>query len=154
MPTPTSTATAPTAVAGAAVAGAPAVRVCAGARLLTMCAGGIDEHDSMAAVDGRIAAIGGQAELRRRFPDAEVVDLEGRLVTPGLIDCHTHIVYGGDRSAEMERRLAGESYESIARAGGGILSTAAATARLGETELAAAGLPRLDAPVAGGGTTL
>ena len=48
-------------------------------------------------------------------------------MTPGLIDCHTHIVHGGDRSAEMERRLAGESYESIARAGGGILSTAAAT---------------------------
>jgi hypothetical protein len=64
-----------------------------------------------------------------RYPDAEVIDLDGRLVTPGLVDCHTHIVYGGERSSEMERRLAGESYESIARAGGGILSTAAATAR-------------------------
>src|SRR6202051_361501 len=154
MPTPTSTATAPTAVAGAAVAGAPAVRVFARARLLTVCAGGIDEHDSMAAVDGRIAAIGAEAELRRGFPNAEWVDLEGRLVTPGLIDCHTHIVYGGERSAEMERRLAGESYESIARAGGGILSTAAATARLTESELAAAALPRIDALLADGVTTL
>ena len=149
MPTPISTSAAPTAVAGAAEA-----RLFVHARLLTMCTGGIDGHDSIAAVDGRIAAIGGQAEIRRRFPDAEVVDLEGRLVTPGLIDCHTHIVYGGDRSAEMERRLAGESYESIARAGGGILSTAAATARLTESELAATALPRIDALLADGVTTL
>jgi imidazolonepropionase len=83
-----------------------------------------------------------------------VHDLQGRLVTPGLIDCHTHIVHGGERSAEMERRLAGESYESIARAGGGILSTAAATARLDETELAASALPRVDALLADGVTTL
>jgi len=152
MPTPTSTSSAPTAVAGAAVASAPVVFT--RARLLTMCTGAIEGHDSIAAVDGRIAAIGGPAELRHRFPDAELVDLEGRLVTPGLIDCHTHIVYGGDRSAEMERRLAGESYESIARAGGGILSTAAATARLTESELAAAALPRIDALLADGVTTL
>jgi imidazolonepropionase len=123
-----------------------------------MSAGGamasVDRDDSLAAVDGRIAAIGSEAELRRRFADAEIVDLEGRLVTPGLIDCHTHIVHGGDRSAEMERRLAGESYESIARAGGGILSTAAATSRLSETELAAGALPRIDALLADGVTTL
>ena len=81
-------------------------------------------------------------------------DLQGRLVTPGLIDCHTHIVHGGDRSAEMERRLAGESYQSIARAGGGILSTAAATAALSETELAATALPRVDALLSDGVTTL
>src|ERR1700689_1417675 len=152
MPTPTSTSSAPTAVAGAAVASAPVVFT--RARLLTMCTGAIEGHDSIAAVDGRIAAIGGPAELRRRFPDAELVDLEGRLVTPGLIDCHTHIVYGGDRSAEMERRLAGESYESIARAGGGILSTAAAPSRLTESELAATALPRVDALLADGVTTL
>jgi imidazolonepropionase len=132
--------------------------VFARARLLTMSAGGptagIDNRDSIAAIDGRIAAIGSESELRRRFPEAERVDLEGRLVTPGLIDCHTHIVYGGDRSGEMQRRLAGESYESIARAGGGILSTAAATSRLNDTELAAAALPRVDALLADGVTTL
>ena len=114
----------------------------------------VSSHDSLAAIDGRIAAVGSEAELRRRFPEAECVDLQGRLVTPGLIDCHTHIVYGGDRSAEMERRLAGESYESIARAGGGILSTAAATAQLNESELAVAALPRIDALLADGVTTL
>src|ERR1700733_10256894 len=142
MPTPTSTSSAPTAVAGAAVASAPVVFT--RARLLTMCTGAIEGHDSIAAVDGRIAAIGGPAELRHRFPDAELVDLEGRLVTPGLIDCHTHVVYGGDRSAEMGRRLAGESYESIARAGGGILSTAAATAGLDEDGLLADGVTTLE----------
>ena len=110
--------------------------------------------DSIAAVDGRIAAIGSESELRRRFPDAERVDLEGRLVTPGLIDCHTHIVYGGDRSAEFERRRGGESYESIARGGGGILGTAASTARLDESALVAAALPRIDALLADGVTTL
>jgi imidazolonepropionase len=92
--------------------------------------------------------------VRHRYPAAVVIHLGGRLVTPGLIDCHTHIVYGGDRSSEMERRLAGESYESIARAGGGILNTAAATARLDESALAAAALPRIDALLADGVTTL
>jgi imidazolonepropionase len=127
------------------------------ARLLTMKDPGtaeVDAADSLAVIGGRIAAIGEQAELRGRFPDAELIDLDGRLVTPGLIDCHTHIVHGGERSAEMGRRLAGESYESIARAGGGILSTAAATARLNETELAATALPRIDALLADGVTTL
>jgi imidazolonepropionase len=143
---------------GAAVGSRPAARVFTRARLLTMCAGSpaiaVDCPDSIAAAEGRIAGVGSEAELRRRFPEAEVLDLQGRLVTPGLIDCHTHIVHGGDRSAEMERRLAGESYESIARAGGGILSTAAATSRLNESELAATALPRIDALLADGVTTL
>ena len=144
--------------AAAAAASRPPVLLFVRARLLTMSAGstggGVDGHDSIAAAEGRIAAIGSEAELRRRFPEAQVLDLQGRLVTPGLIDCHTHIVHGGDRSAEMERRLAGESYESIARAGGGILSTAAATSRLNESELAATALPRVDALLADGVTTL
>jgi imidazolonepropionase len=110
--------------------------------------------DSIAAIDGRISALASEAELRRHYPEAEFIDLEGRLVTPGLIDCHTHIVHGGDRSAEMERRLAGESYESIARAGGGILSTAAATSRLDESQLASAALARIDALLGDGVTTL
>ena len=82
------------------------VQLFARARLLTMRGDGPmagvepdGDSNSIAAVDGRIAAIGSDSELRRRFPQAEFIDLEGRLVTPGLIDCHTHIVYGGDRSA-------------------------------------------------------
>jgi imidazolonepropionase len=144
--------------AGASGAGASSAgQSGAGARPASASAAGfleVDTRDSIAAIDGQIAAIGSQAELQQRYPDAEVIDLDGRLVTPGLIDCHTHMVYGGDRSAEMERRLAGESYESIARAGGGILSTAAATARLDENALAAAALPRIDALLADGVTTL
>jgi imidazolonepropionase len=145
----------------AASGGRPQVQLFTRARLLTMSASSgsgsginVDASDSIAAAGGRIVAIGSEAELRRRFPEARVHDLQGRLVTPGLIDCHTHIVHGGERSAEMERRLAGESYESIARAGGGILSTAAATARLNEAELAACALPRVDALLADGVTTL
>jgi imidazolonepropionase len=153
MQTPASSPSAP-----APVGNRPTVRLFVCARLLTMSAGStgtaIDRRDSIAAADGRIVAIGSEAELRRRFPEARVHELQGRLVTPGLIDCHTHIVHGGDRSAEMERRLAGESYESIARAGGGILSTAAATSRLSESELADNALPRVDALLADGVTTL
>jgi imidazolonepropionase len=157
MQIPASSASATTSAASGVV-GRPPLQLFTHARLLTMNAGSsgtvIDRHDSIAAVDGRIVALGSEAELRRRFPEAQLNDLQGRLVTPGLIDCHTHIVHGGDRSAELERRLAGESYESIARAGGGILSTAAATAALSETELAATALPRVDALLADGVTTL
>jgi imidazolonepropionase len=135
------------------------VRVYTRGRVLSMRAGSGTaslqaSDDSIAAIDGRISALGSEAELRRRYPEAEFIDLQGRLVTPGLIDCHTHIVHGGDRSAEMERRLAGESYESIARAGGGILSTAAATSRLDESQLASAALARIDALLGDGVTTL
>ncbi|HEY3730894.1 MAG TPA: imidazolonepropionase [Steroidobacteraceae bacterium] len=135
----------------------PGTRLFTNARLLTMRGeqnGTFHAADSLVTVDGRISAIGDGAQLQRQFPQAERVDLDGRLVTPGLIDCHTHVVYGGDRSAEMQRRLGGESYESIARAGGGILSTAAATARLSEDELARTALPRVDALLADGVTTL
>src|SRR5579863_7609640 len=145
----------------AASSGRPQVQLFTRARLLTMSAASssgsaisVDASDSIAAAGGRIVAIGSEAELRRRFPEPQVHDLQGRLVTPGLIDCHTHVVHGGERSAEMERLLPGESYESIARAGGGILSTAAATARLDETGLATAALARIDALLADGVTTL
>src|SRR5580658_4428713 len=157
MQIPASSASATTSAASG-VGGRPPVQLFTHARLLTMSGGNsgaaVDRHDSVAAADGRIIALRSEAELRRRFPEALLNDLHGRLVTPGLIDCHTHIVHGGDRSAEMERRLSGESYESIARAGGGILSTAAATSRLTESELAATALPRVDALLADGVTTL
>jgi imidazolonepropionase len=103
---------------------------------------------------GRIAAIGAMPELQRKYPQAQVMDMGGRLVTPGLIDCHTHIVHAGNRAPEIERRLAGQSYQSIARAGGGILATVAATRGASEQQLSAAALPRVDALLAEGVTTL
>jgi len=84
----------------------------------------------------------------------ETLDFKGRLVTPGLIDAHTHIVFAGNRAAEFERRLQGASYEEIARAGGGILSTVTATRAATEDDLIAQALPRLDAMIAQGTTTV
>ena len=90
-------------------------------------------------------------------PDAlanHVESLHGALVTPGLVDCHTHLVFAGDRADEFERRLEGESYEAIARAGGGILSTVRATRAAPEEELLAQSLPRARGLVADGVTTI
>ena len=90
-------------------------------------------------------------------PDAlakRVESLHGALVTPGLVDCHTHLVFAGDRADEFERRLEGESYEAIARAGGGILSTVRATRAASEDELLSQSLPRARGLVADGATTI
>lgn len=103
---------------------------------------------------GRIAAVGSLRELQQRFGGAELLDAGGRLITPGLIDCHTHIVHAGNRAPEIERRLAGESYQSIARAGGGILSTVKATRAASLEQLINGALPRVDALLAEGVTTL
>src|SRR5262249_39088315 len=84
----------------------------------------------------------------------ERIGLDGRWVLPGLIDCHTHLVYAGERSSEFERRLAGASYEEIARAGGGILATVRATRAASEADLVAAALPRPHARLAEGVTTV
>ncbi|MEF0940328.1 imidazolonepropionase [Rhizobium sp. BR 362] len=86
--------------------------------------------------------------------DAEILDLEGRWVTPGLVDCHTHIVHGGNRAREFEMRLEGASYEEIARAGGGIVSSVNATRALSVNDLIATALPRLDTLLAEGVTTI
>lgn len=82
------------------------------------------------------------------------IDCAGRWITPGLIDCHTHLVFAGDRSGEFEQRLAGVAYADIARAGGGILSTVKATRAASEADLVASALPRLDALIADGVTTV
>nr|WP_240811807.1 imidazolonepropionase [Brevundimonas sp. M20] len=101
--------------------------------------------------DGKIAWVGARAEA----PAAEGVEgLDGRWVTPGLIDCHTHLVFGGDRSGEFEQRLGGATYEEIARAGGGIVSSVKATRAASEDELYASALSRLEGLKATGVTTV
>ena len=109
---------------------------------------------AVAEQQGRILALGASADLQARYPDAEYLDLCGRLVTPGFIDCHTHLVYAGERSAEIERRLAGESYQDIARDGGGILATVTATRTATVAELVKLALPRVAALISEGVTTL
>ena len=92
--------------------------------------------------------------MARLVPDAAVRDVAGRLVTPALIDCHTHVVHAGDRAREFEMRLEGAAYEEIARAGGGIMSTVRATRAADEAALLAAALPRVDAMLAEGVATI
>ena len=115
---------------------------------------GVIERGAVAAKDGRIAFAGPAAELPAGWDAGNRVGLDGRWVTPGLIDCHTHLVYAGDRAHEFELRLAGATYEEIARAGGGIVSTVKATRAASEDALVAATLPRLDHLIAEGVTTL
>jgi imidazolonepropionase len=115
---------------------------------------GLIEPGAIAIRDGRIAWVGPQSELPADADTAEIVDCQGRWITPGLIDCHTHLVYGGDRALEFEMRLAGASYEEIARAGGGIVSTVKATRAASEAALLASALPRLDALISEGVTTI
>ncbi|WP_439369767.1 imidazolonepropionase [Bradyrhizobium sp. PMVTL-01] len=133
-------------------------RIWHNARLATMRADRPDlgemEHGVVAARGGHIAYAGSKAD----FPvDAEAIDridCEGRWITPGLVDCHTHLVYGGNRAHEFELRLKGASYEEIARAGGGIVSTVAATREASEAELVSSALSRLDTLISEGATTV
>ena len=103
-------------------------RLWAGARLVTMAGPGLGLTNDgiVAARDGRII-YAGPAAGAPAFEAKERIVCEGRWITPGLIDCHTHLVHGGNRAREFEMRLEGASYEAIARAGGGILSTVTAT---------------------------
>lgn len=139
-------------------AGVPFDRLWRNARLATMRADaaglGIVERGAIAAKEGRIAFAGPEAELPTGVSAGETIDCGGRWITPGLIDCHTHLVFAGDRSDEFERRLAGESYVDIARSGGGIAATVKATREASKDALVAAALPRLDALLAEGVTTV
>jgi len=103
---------------------------------------------------GRIAGLWPQSGFDPSLAGSAKEAANGGVMTPGLVDCHTHLVYAGDRAGEFEQRLEGVSYETIARNGGGILSTVRATRAAGEDELIEASLPRLDALLADGVTTL
>ncbi len=113
------------------------------------------EGGAVAAREGRIVFVGAEGEMpEEALRGAEVVDCEGRWILPGLIDCHTHLVHAGDRAGEFEQRLAGATYEEIALAGGGIVSSVRALRGASEEELVRQSLPRLDALMAEGVTTV
>jgi imidazolonepropionase len=125
------------------------------ATVATMSEGyGLIDDAAVVTEGDRIAWIGRMCDLpkvHRALPDH---DCAGRLVTPGLIDCHSHIVFGGHRAGEFEMRLNGASYEEVARAGGGILSTVTATRAASEADLLASALARADMMIAAGATTI
>lgn len=115
---------------------------------------GMIDHGCMVLSGDRIAWVGERKSLPVKYKYTPEEDMQGRLATPGLIDCHTHLVYGGDRAKEFELRLEGASYEEIARAGGGIVSTVSATRAASEDDLVAGALTRLDHLIAEGVTTI
>ena len=122
----------------------------------------VESHDAyglvadaaIAVVDGLIDWVGPALDLPAAYSDLPSTNLGGRFVTPGLIDCHTHIVHGGDRAVEFEMRLNGASYEEVARAGGGIVSTVEATRAADADELLAEALRRVDVLIAEGVTMI
>lgn len=110
---------------------------------------------ALAISEGKIAWLGKEADLPHFDNEqTEVIDGKGQWLSPGLIDCHTHLVYGGNRANEFEMRLQGKSYQEIANAGGGIVSTVTATRKASEEELLEKALPRLQALHSQGVTTL
>src|SRR5438445_5148586 len=122
--------------------GKSGLRLWRNARLATMADGaaglGVVEKGAIAAHDGRIVFAGAEADMPASLRQgAETVDCEGRWITPGLIDCHTHLVYAGNRANEFEMRLAGATYEEVARAGGGIVSSVKSLRGASEDELVA-----------------
>ncbi len=115
---------------------------------------GLIEDAAVVIEDGRIDWVGPRAALPAKATKLPAEDFGGRLVTPALVDCHTHVVHGGNRAAEFEMRLLGANYEEIARAGGGIVSTVRATRAADEAALIAAGLPFVDALIAEGAAVI
>ncbi len=133
-------------------------RIWRDARLATMVPGtpglGVVERGVVAAKDKQIVYAGPVDAAPRGLDAAEIIPCDGRWITPGLIDCHTHLVHGGNRAHEFELRLGGATYEQIARQGGGILSTVTATRAASRGDLVTSALPRLDALIAEGVTTV
>ena len=132
-------------------------RIWRNARLATLADSdglGLVDDGLIACRDGLIAYAGPRADAPRDLQANDDTDCHGRLITPGLIDCHTHLVYAGNRAREFMQRLQGVSYEEISRQGGGILSTVNATRAASEAQLIAETLPRLDALLAEGVTTV
>lgn len=130
-------------------------RVWKNARLATMAGPDLGViQGGVIAARGAFIAWAGPASEAPAFETSETVDCDGRWITPGLIDCHTHLVHAGNRAHEFELRLEGATYEEIARAGGGIVSTMKATRAASEDDLVASALPRLDALLAEGVTTI
>ncbi len=115
---------------------------------------GLVENAAIAVKGGLIDWIGPHKNLPTHYQNWATSDVGGRLVSPALIDCHTHVVFGGNRAAEFELRLNGASYEDVARAGGGIVSTVKATRAATVDDLVASALPRVDAMIAEGVVTI
>ncbi|WP_394893403.1 imidazolonepropionase [Mesorhizobium sp. AaZ16] len=146
-------------MAGAGEKPSKRTRIWRNARLATMSPSlpglGVVDDGAVAASDGRIVFAGPAAELPSALTrDAEIHDCGGRWITPGLVDCHTHLVHAGNRANEFEMRLAGATYEEVARAGGGIVSSVKALRAASEGDLVRETLPRLDALIAEGVTTV
>ena len=115
---------------------------------------GMLENYIIGVKDGRISILSPAGEVNLKDFHGEIIDAGGGILTPGLIDSHTHLVYGGQRAGEFTQRLQGISYTEIAKSGGGILSTVAATRNLNENQLVEQSRPRLEALVAEGVTTV
>ncbi|RWB35393.1 MAG: imidazolonepropionase [Mesorhizobium sp.] len=146
-------------MAGESKGRAGEVRLWRNARLATMAdsaaALGLVEDGAIAARDGLIVYAGPEADMPAALGQAaEIIDCEGRWITPGLIDCHTHLVHAGNRANEFEMRLAGATYEEVTRAGGGIVSSVKALRAASEHELVVQSVPRLNALIAEGLTTI
>lgn len=132
-------------------------RVIAGGPVATMCEGapyGLMAEGAIAISGGVIDWVGPLQALPEVYRDCDRFDVQGRLITPALIDCHTHVVFAGDRAREFEMRLEGASYEEVARSGGGIVSTVKATRAATLGALVQDALPRVDALIAEGVTTI
>lgn len=115
---------------------------------------GLIEDGALVAEGEQILWVGQTSDIPAQWQTLPARDCGGRLLTPGLVDCHSHIVFGGHRAVEFEMRLNGASYEEVARAGGGILSTVTATRAATEDELLASALARADLMIAAGATTI
>lgn len=115
---------------------------------------GLIEDAAIVVEQGKIAYVGSQSEMPVLYADYPATNCENRLITPGLIDCHTHLIHAGNRAHEFELRLEGASYEEVAKAGGGIVSSVKALRAASEDDLVRESLPRLDALIAEGATTV